>query len=60
VVPCSRYTWSGAVTSSTQVVRRAQFVQPVAKPSLGFRQAAAVSDVTVRSFQPHWPVLPKI
>jgi hypothetical protein len=53
--PRSRNTWSGAAGSRLQAVRRVKVVQPVAKPSPGFRQAAPAFDSTVRSVQPHWP-----
>jgi hypothetical protein len=59
-VPLSRYTWSGAAGSVTQVMRRPQVVQPVPKPLPGFCQAAAALACTVRSFQPHWPVVVKV
>ncbi len=55
----SRYIWSGAVGSPTQVIRRDQFVQPVPKPLPGLRQAEAALLRTVRFRQPHWPVVVK-
>ena len=41
VVPLSRYIWSGAAGSPTQVIRRAHVVQPVPNALPGFCQAAA-------------------